>query len=129
MCWITDRYVTFSERYPRLKHDGSNEPQVTDLPYINLGVDAAAHMSEEVNNASLTVPWMMFGTIILNGVLGFVMVITYVFVIQNLETQIVDSTSPYPFISVFEVAVGSKAGAIGMTVPVIILLAAACVNR
>ena len=37
-----------------------------------IGADAAAHMSEEVKNASVTVPKMMFGTIVVNGIMGFV---------------------------------------------------------
>ena len=71
----------------------------------------------------------MVGTVVLNGVLGFAMTLTFVFVTQNVETQILDSTAAYPFVSVFEVAVGSKAGAVGMTAPVIILLIAAAINR
>ena len=37
-----------------------------------VGADSAAHMSEEVKNASVTVPRMMFGTILFNGLTGFV---------------------------------------------------------
>lgn len=93
-----------------------------------IGADSAAHMAEEVNNASLTVPRMMIGTIVLNGILGLVMTVTYVFVIQNVETQIVDSTAVYPFIDVFVVATGSRAGAIGMTVPTVVLSISMCLN-
>ena len=93
-----------------------------------VGADAAVHMAEEVKNASLTVPWMMLTTILLNGTMGLVVMITYVFVIQDLETQIVNSTATYPFIDVFEMAIGSRAGAIGMTVPIIVLSICICVN-
>ena len=84
-----------------------------------IGADAAVHMAEEVRSASLTVPWMMLGTILLNGVMGFGMIMTYVFVIKNVQTQILEFTSIYPFIEVWEVAVGSRAGAVGMTVPLV----------
>jgi choline transport protein len=100
-----------------------------NISLVHLAVDSAAHVSEEVRNASHTVPWTMFAAVALNGFIGLGFTITFVFVIQNLETQIVQSTSPYPFVGVLQVAVGSKAGAIGMTVPIIILLAAACINR
>ena len=100
-----------------------------NIALVDLAVDSAAHMAEEVRNASRTVPWMMVATVGLNGLIGLVFTISFVFVIQNLETQIVQSTSPYPFVGVLEVAVGSKAGAIGMTVPIIILLMSACINR
>ena len=93
-----------------------------------IGADSAAHMAEEVRNASLTVPRMMIGTILFNGVLGLVVIITYVFSIQDLHAQIVDSTAVFPFIEVFAKATGSTAGAIGMTVPMVVLSTSMCVN-
>ncbi|KAF2715999.1 GABA-specific permease [Polychaeton citri CBS 116435] len=93
-----------------------------------IGADSAAHMAEEVKNASITVPRMMIGTIVLNGILGLVMTITFVFTIQDVQTQIVESTAVYPFIDVFRVAVGSTAGAIGMTVPMVVLSTSMCLN-
>ena len=72
---------------------------------------------------------MMITAILLNGLMGFVMIITYVFSIQNVETQIVDSTAVFPFLGVFEVAVGSRGGAIGMAVPIIILSFCICLSE
>ena len=93
-----------------------------------IGADSAAHMAEEVADASLTVPRMMMGTVVLNGVLGLVMIISFVFSVQSVEEQIFDSTAVFPFIDVFATAVGSTAGAIGMTVPMIVLSTSMCVN-
>jgi len=42
------------------------------------GSDAPAHLAEEVKDASIAVPRMMMATILLNGAMGFVMIITYV---------------------------------------------------
>lgn len=42
------------------------------------GSDAAAHLSEECRDASKAVPRMMVGTVLLNGVMGLVFIITYV---------------------------------------------------
>lgn len=42
------------------------------------GSDAPAHLAEEVKDASRAVPRMMMATILLNGAMGFVMIITYV---------------------------------------------------
>lgn len=53
-----------------------------------IGADSAAHMAEEVKDASLTVPRMMMGTIVLKGILGLVTIITLVFSIQDVETQV-----------------------------------------
>lgn len=85
-------------------------------------------MSEEVKNASITVPRMMMFTVVLNGVLGLVMIITYVFVIQNVEEQVVMSTAPYPFIDIFVIATNSVAGGIGMTVPIVVMTLSMCIN-
>ncbi|WPH00004.1 GABA-specific permease [Acrodontium crateriforme] len=93
------------------------------------GVDSAAHMSEEVRRASTTVPRMMMLTIAVNGFLGLVMIITFVFAVQDVQQQFVDSTETYPFIGVFYTACGnSSAAAIGMTVPVILMTFSTCIN-
>jgi hypothetical protein len=68
---------------------------------------------QQVNNASLTVPRMMFGTIIFNGITGFVSVITYCFVVTDIQQEILGTTAVYPWIAVFAKATGSAAGAIG----------------
>jgi hypothetical protein len=78
-------------------------------------------MAEEVKNASLIVPRMMISTVILNGALGFVMIITYCFSVQDVEQQIIGSAAPYPFVEIFAVATGSTAGAIGMTMPILLV--------
>lgn len=85
-------------------------------------------MAEEVTEASLTVPRMMIGTVILNGCLGFAMTVTLVYSVQDMETQDVNSIAVYPFVDVFATAVGSNAGAIGMTVPIIVLSISMCLN-
>ena len=64
---------------------------------------------------------MMLGTTIVNGCLGLAAVITYMLVIQDVEEQILGAGNAYPWIGVFEVATGSKAGAVGMTIPFIII--------
>lgn len=64
---------------------------------------------------------MMMGTTIINGVLSLVSVITYMFVIQDIEKQILESTAAYTWVAVFALATGSNAGAIGMTIPFIVI--------
>lgn len=66
-----------------------------------IGADAAAHLSEEVKNASLTVPRVMFLTVLLNGFMGFVAIVTYVSCIQSVEEQILNSEDAFPFMRVF----------------------------
>ena len=42
------------------------------------GSDAAAHLAEETRDASKSVPRMIVGTVLLNGTMGLVFIITYV---------------------------------------------------
>jgi len=85
-------------------------------------------MAEEVRNASFTVPWMMVLSILLNGIVGFALMLTYLYSIQDVTSQIYNSTAVYPFIQVLEFAVGSKGGAIGMMVPFVILSYCVAIN-
>lgn len=95
--------------------------------YSFIGPDAGTHMSEEIRDASRIVPRSMIATAILNGVLGFVMTITYCFCITDLETVLASPTG-YPFIQVFYDATGSRGGTTAMTLILIVLLEAAGVS-
>lgn len=64
----------------------------TNICYIDL--------AEEVKHASRTVPRMMVVTIILNGALGLIMVVTYCFCVADVEAMYVTTVSPFPFIDV-----------------------------
>jgi choline transport protein len=75
----------------------------------------------QVKNASITVPRMMIVTTIVNGFLGSASIITYMYVIQDIQQQILESTAVYPWVAVFAIATGSNAGAICMTIPFIVI--------
>ncbi|KAJ5674493.1 Amino acid/polyamine transporter I [Penicillium maclennaniae] len=79
----------------------------TNLPFI--GYDGPCHMAEEVKNASVIVPWCMIGTILLNGTLGFAIVLAFLFCIGNIEDALGSATG-YDFIEVFWNATKSHAG-------------------
>ncbi|KAL8670211.1 MAG: hypothetical protein Q9168_005244, partial [Polycauliona sp. 1 TL-2023] len=67
-------------------------------PFVSLiGPDAAVHKSEEVRNASKTIPRIMLATLIGNGTFGFVMLVTLCFCIGNLE-EVLATPLGYPFI-------------------------------
>lgn len=58
-------------------------------------------MSEEIRDAGITVPRTMFWSYTLNGVLGVVMLVTYLFCITDLNSALNDP-SAYPFLWVFQ---------------------------
>lgn len=64
-----------------------------------IGPDAAVHMSEEIRNASKTLPRIMLATLFVNGALGFIMLITLCFCIGNLQ-DVLQTGTGYPFIQV-----------------------------
>jgi choline transport protein len=78
-------------------------------------------MAEEVRDASRTVPRVMISAVVLNGIMGFVTVITFCFCITDLEAALSSSTG-YPFIEVFYASTGSKAGTTVMVLILVLLI-------
>ena len=64
-----------------------------------IGPDAVSHISEEVRDASKTIPRIMLATAVANGALGFVMLVTICFCLGDLDDVLSTSTG-YPFIQV-----------------------------
>jgi choline transport protein len=93
-----------------------------NLPLI--GYDGPAHLSEEVRNAPTVVPWCMISAVVINGILGFAIVIAFSFCIVPTLEDALTSPTGYDFIEVFYVAMGSS-GAAGLTAVLIILMTCA----
>ncbi|MCJ1374995.1 hypothetical protein MMC20_006228 [Loxospora ochrophaea] len=69
--------------------------------YASICSDAAAHISEEVYSASLTVPRTMVYSYAINGLMGFLTLITFLFALTDLDAALTDP-STYPFLWVFQ---------------------------
>jgi choline transport protein len=82
--------------------------------------DSAAHLSEEVQDAGLTIPRSMIWSYIVNGAMGFVFVISFVFAIPNVQDAL-DYPAGYPFFYVFTEAMPTN-GVTAVTVLGILLL-------
>ena len=78
-------------------------------------------MSEEIKNAAVIVPRSIMLCILLNGLLGFGILIAILFSVDDIEK--VASTPPiqYPFMTVFVDATGSVGGSSVMIAIVIVL--------
>ncbi|RMD41523.1 hypothetical protein DV735_g3598, partial [Chaetothyriales sp. CBS 134920] len=81
--------------------------------YCNFGCDSVVHISEEVSNASVVIPKVMWWSYILNAFLGIAMLITMLFCIGTLD-QTLDSDVPYlqlflnsgsPFLAYFLISI------------------------
>ncbi|KZN93598.1 putative amino-acid permease [Penicillium chrysogenum] len=72
------------------------------------GPDAATHMSEEVQNAALVVPWCMVSTALINGSLGFIMLITLLYKMGDIQ-DVLAPASGFSFLPAVNHATGSAA--------------------
>lgn len=88
--------------------------------YSLIGPDSAVHMAEEIKDASRVLPLGMIWTLVLNGVTGFIMVITFAFCIGDLDAAITPSYS-YAYIGTFYTATGNKPGSTVMACLIILM--------
>ncbi|CAK4030818.1 Choline transport [Lecanosticta acicola] len=82
--------------------------------YALIGPDSSVHMAEEVKDASRTIPWAMVATLVLNGITGLVMSITFAYCIGPLDAAAMPQYN-FAFIGTFYNATRSHAGATVMT--------------
>ena len=76
------------------------------------GFDSTAHMAEETKNASTVVPKAMIASYFINAGLGFIMTVTFCFMLKDYDDVLDSPVGLYglPFIQVFVNATNSVAG-------------------
>jgi amino acid transporter len=65
-----------------------------------VGADASVHMAEEVENSALNIPRAIIGSMCINGLVGFAMMLTVLFCLGDVDS-VLDTATGYPFIQVF----------------------------
>ena len=85
-------------------------------------------MSEEIKDASLTLPRAMMSTVVINGCMGFVMLVTYCFCMGDVNT-ILSNPDVMPFVQTFLIATNSNVGTSFMTSILIILTVCGCITN
>jgi len=85
-----------------------------------VGADASVHLAEEAVNARLTIPRAICTSVIVNGIVGFAMMITVLYCLGD-ANSVIQTPLGVPFIEIFYNSVKSVGGAIGMSVVVLIL--------
>lgn len=78
-----------------------------------LGGDGSDHIAEEIQNAATVIPFSIWVSTLLNGVLGFAMLLTVIFCISDTVEQSSSATG-YPFLDIFTAALGSNAKGTGL---------------
>jgi amino acid transporter len=91
-----------------------------------VGVEAGAHMAEEVRNAAHVIPRAMMWTWLGNGLLGWIMAITFCYCVGDTMSVLLTPLGS-PHIQVFVNTTGSVAGATGLTCIMLIISIFACV--
>jgi amino acid transporter len=71
-------------------------------------------MAEEVRNASVAIPRAILLSVLINGTLGFSMLIAVLFCLGDLDAALATPTG-YPYMEIFYQATDSLPGALGMT--------------
>lgn len=95
--------------------------------YTLIGADSAVHMSEEIKDASIVLPRAIMWAALVNGSMGWVMIITFCFTMGSVY-DIIDSPTGYPFIQAFFNATQSYTGTSIMTVLLIVNITSACIS-
>ncbi|KAF7516286.1 hypothetical protein PCG10_002344 [Penicillium crustosum] len=93
-----------------------------------LGYDCSVHMSEEIKDASETLPKAMMTSVAVNGVLGFTMLVTLCFTLGEVDA-ILDTPTRFPFIQIFYNTTGSLAATNAMTAVLVVTLTASTITE
>ncbi|KAL4786854.1 amino acid/polyamine transporter I [Aspergillus varians] len=84
------------------------------------GGDAAVHMSEEIENATVVVPRSILLSVLINGLLGFGMLLALLFCLGDISAALASPTG-YPFMEIFLQGTGSVGGAATMSAIIIVV--------
>ncbi|EAT79626.1 hypothetical protein HBI56_150380 [Parastagonospora nodorum] len=90
--------------------------------YACICSDSAAHMSEEIKDAGKTVPKAMIGAYLMNGSLGIIFLVSYMFMVTDVEAALNDA-SGYAHIWVFSQAVGTGGVVALNAIPTVLIFA------
>lgn len=85
-----------------------------------VGADASVHLAEEVSNAAVNIPRAIIGAMCINGSVGFVMMVTILYCLGDVDS-VLNTETAFPFIQIFFNSVGSIAGATVMAAVVLTL--------
>ena len=88
--------------------------------------DSLPQMAEEIRNAEVVVPWSMVSSTLLNGALGWALVIAVLFVASDITSALESPTGllGFPIMQIFLEATNNKAGA-SVLVAILIVMSGA----
>ncbi|KAL8691202.1 MAG: hypothetical protein Q9224_004231 [Gallowayella concinna] len=93
-----------------------------------MGFDCSVHMSEEIKDASNTLPRAMMWGVALNAILGYIVIFTLCFTITD-PAALLDSPTGFPFIQLFFNVTKSYTGTHIMSVIIVINIVSAVISE
>ncbi|GFF26137.1 choline transport protein [Aspergillus udagawae] len=93
-----------------------------------IGYDCSVHMSEEIKDAAETLPKAMMSAVAVNGVLGFVMIVSLCFTLGDVDS-ILSTPTGFPFIQIFYNTTNNYAATNTMTAVLVITLTASTITE
>lgn len=86
-----------------------------------LGADSAVHLAEELKDASYVLPRAMFSAAIINYITGFIMTVTFMFNLGDIDAAL-ESATGQPWVYVMYTITGSKAATIVLVVVMTVMV-------
>ncbi|KAI4936598.1 hypothetical protein J4E85_001929 [Alternaria conjuncta] len=125
--WVLSPRATAEVTFTQFKNGGNWSStglalmvgQVSAI-YACICSDSAAHMAEEIKDAGKTVPRAMIGAYLMNGSLGIVFLISYMFMITDVDAALAED---YPHMWVFAQAVNSGGVVALNAIPTVLIFA------
>ncbi|KAE8392372.1 hypothetical protein ETB97_012696 [Aspergillus alliaceus] len=93
-----------------------------------IGYDCSVHMSEEIKDASETLPKAIMASVGVNGVLGLIMIVTLCFTMGDVDS-ILNTPTKFPFIQIFYNTTNSYTATNAMTALLIVALTASTITE
>ncbi|KAG8532974.1 uncharacterized protein KY384_001756 [Bacidia gigantensis] len=123
---MSDKKVSAKDVFTVFEN-GGGWPSTTMSVFV--GTDCAVHMAEEIHSATTVIPWCLVTTTLLNGILGFGILLAVLFVTIDIDSVLESSTGElgFPFMQIFYDATGSLAGATIMVCIIIIMMICAAI--
>ncbi|KAF9774833.1 hypothetical protein IL306_007137 [Fusarium sp. DS 682] len=94
--------------------------------YVLVGYDGATHLSEEMKNPEVGIPYAMVGSVVLNSFLGFCFLIALLFCMGDITSALQTKTG-FPIVEIFYNITGSHAGATAMPAVVVLMASLATI--
>jgi choline transport protein len=127
--WVLAPHASAKDVFTSFTSNGGWEPiglslmvgQITSVYFLILS-DSAAHLAEEVKTASKAVPLAMMWSFYLNALVGFIVLITFLFAIPSIDNVLDPTINVSGFAFVYVLQAATYKGAIPLIVMILAVM-------